>query len=76
MFISVPSILTVLESVSEDFDKKSGIRGSEFIIIHSGWGLRDEGLDLFDTLKGKRQERGLLSFIVDFDPISVCFRRF
>ena len=46
------SILTLLESVSEDFDWKNGIRGSELTLFSSGWGLRDEGLDLTDALKG------------------------
>ena len=40
---STSSILTLLESVSEDFEWKNGIKGSEFIKLDSGWGLRDEG---------------------------------
>ena len=58
---------------SRDFESKNGIRGSELTLFSSGWGLRDEGLDLPDALKGGPY---IGSFIVDFDRIGVCFRRF
>ena len=62
------SILTLLESVSDDFELKNGIRGSELTTVGYsrlvGVSERDEGL---------QKE---VPFIVDFDRIGVCFRRF
>ena len=61
------SILTLLESVSEDFESKNGIRRSELTTLGSGWGLRDEGFDL----KGGEAKR-VFSFI--FEIFGVGFR--
>ena len=52
------SILTLLESVSEDFESKNGISTSELTLFSSGWGFKDEGLDL----KGSQAKR-VFSFI-------------
>ena len=58
-------ILTVLESVSEDFESKNGISAKDFFISDSGWGLSDEGLDLPDALtEGKRSSLSLLILIL------------
>ena len=70
------SILTLLESVSEDFESKNGIRGSELTVLDPGWGLIGEGLDLSDAFPSKEVNKRVFSFIVDFDPIGVCFKRF
>ena len=39
------SILTLSESVSEDFESKNGVRGSELTLFSSGWVIVSETKD-------------------------------